>query len=104
MYELVFVSHHFVHGPYVLVPGASVCSLPSLIDLLTLPAVTPSGAKLEAVQTLRILPGHIATSAAAQDPRTAQYQLQARTGDRSEIIFLRHGDVISEPDAPGTST
>jgi len=69
---------------------------------LTLPAVTSSGAKLEAIdQILTILPGH---AGGKEDPRSTPYELQPCVGERSEAIFLRHGDVISSSQATGSLT
>lgn len=39
-----------------------------------------------------------------RDPRTASYELQPLANDRSEAIFLRHGDVVSAHDARGSIT
>jgi hypothetical protein len=50
--------------------------------------------KLEAVDhALTITPGH-AKPSSAKDPRTAPYELQPRNEERSEVIFLRDGDII----------
>jgi hypothetical protein len=63
-------------------------------------AVGPWGAKLEAISDpLSILSGQIHANipSAGNNPRLEKYQLQPRVGKQSEILFLRHGDVISSP-------
>lgn len=64
--------------------------------MLTIVAVGPYGAKLEAINHfLSIQAGYASQPSAANDPRTTRYELQPRTDEHSEIILLRHGDVIS---------
>jgi hypothetical protein len=61
-------------------------------------AVGPWGAKLEAIDSpLGIVSGrlHANKPSAATDLRGGKYQLQPRSDKQSEIILLRHGDVIS---------
>ena len=66
--------------------------------------------KLEAVNdSLSIVPGQLhaganSTAEAAVDPRTARYELQPRVGERSEAIFVRHGDVIQFPRSSASLT
>ncbi|KAF1945963.1 hypothetical protein EJ02DRAFT_395251 [Clathrospora elynae] len=67
--------------------------------------VGPWGVKLKAISdTLSIQPGqarppggHTTATAAALDPRTEKYELRPCTGEFSEAIFLRHGDIITSP-------
>jgi hypothetical protein len=70
-------------------------------------AVDIWGAKIEAITgALSILPGHANLfPVAAIDPRTARYELQPRSVDgHSEVLLLRHGDVISSAKSAGTLT
>ncbi|KAF2822222.1 hypothetical protein CC86DRAFT_458706 [Ophiobolus disseminans] len=67
--------------------------------------ITPSGAKLEAIDhVLNVLPagGHAKLPSAAQDPRVTPYELKPRGEERSEVIFLRHGDTVSSLQANGS--
>ncbi|KAF1927626.1 uncharacterized protein M421DRAFT_421470 [Didymella exigua CBS 183.55] len=60
----------------------------------------PAGVKLQAFQTLHILPGSIDASSnpeAVGDASNERYQLEPIVDGRCEIIFLRHGDVITSP-------
>ncbi|OAL48989.1 hypothetical protein IQ07DRAFT_541375 [Pyrenochaeta sp. DS3sAY3a] len=71
-------------------------------------SVDRHGAKLKAIKgTLSVLPAQ-ANSApstdAAFDPRTEAYELQPQTDLHSEVIFLRHGDVIGSAMAPNVFT
>ncbi|KAJ4993326.1 hypothetical protein SVAN01_01301 [Stagonosporopsis vannaccii] len=61
--------------------------------------VGPGGAKLQAFQILHILPGHSQANLSSQDPRGDRYQLEPASSDRFEILILRHGDIITSPDA-----
>ncbi|KAJ4364907.1 hypothetical protein N0V95_000554 [Ascochyta clinopodiicola] len=63
-------------------------------------AIVPGGAKLQAIDTLLILPGYLQPnlhSLVVTDPRDVSYQLEPTSDDRSEIIILRDGDVITSP-------
>jgi hypothetical protein len=44
------------------------------------------------------------TSSVFTDPRSDKYKLEPVSDDRSEIILLRHGDLISSPSATGILT
>ncbi|KAF2628453.1 hypothetical protein BU25DRAFT_36159 [Macroventuria anomochaeta] len=60
------------------------------------------GAKLQAVEKLYILPGHSRAplnALVATDPRGDKYELEPASDGHSEIIVLRHGDVITAPNA-----
>lgn len=58
-----------------------------------------SGAKLQAIQPLHVLPGHDLSSSMAIDPRSEAYQLGPASVDQTEIMLLRHGDIITSPSA-----
>ena len=76
---------------------AASCCICSLV--LTLSAIGSWGAKLESASCLlTIIPSHDPAPAASNDPRTTGYGLQPRADERSEAIFLRHGDLISSSD------
>jgi hypothetical protein len=78
-----------------------------LVLQLTRVAVGPWGAKLEAINNpLAILSGqiHAGILSAATDPRLEKYQLQPRLGEHSEVLLLRHGDVISSSNFPTSLT
>ncbi|KAJ4376216.1 hypothetical protein N0V83_001498 [Neocucurbitaria cava] len=71
--------------------------LPGLHNELGRVTVGPWGAKLEAIDdTLSILSAQqlVSPNAAAVDPRIEKYVLQPRS-ETSEVILLRHNDVIS---------
>lgn len=66
--------------------------------ILILTAVGAWGAKLEALgDTLRIFSSQtsVESATAVTDPRAQGYELKPRTKDYCEVIFLRHGDLIS---------
>lgn len=55
---------------------------------------------MQAIETLHILPGCSQLSinpSVATDPRIDKYQLEPSSNGQSEIIILRHGDVITAP-------
>ncbi|XPT01844.1 hypothetical protein M3J09_010970 [Ascochyta lentis] len=90
------------HGKLTFVPDYRLHPDDSKLGRITL---EPGGAKLQAVNTLHILPGHLQPhlhSLVATDPRDSKYQLEPISDGRSEIIILRHGDVISSPNATDT--
>ncbi|KAF1849447.1 uncharacterized protein K460DRAFT_331441 [Cucurbitaria berberidis CBS 394.84] len=69
--------------------------LPGLHTELGRVSVGPWGAKLEAVDdSLGILSAQVLADPNA-DPRSEKYELKPRIGESSEVILLRHGDVIS---------
>lgn len=61
--------------------------------------VGPGGAKLQAFKQLHVLPGRSQANLSSEDPRSSRYQLEPASSDRIEIILLRHGDMITSPDA-----
>lgn len=66
---------------------------------LILAVVGPGGAKLQALQMLHILPGRSRASPSSTGLHGDKYQLEPASGDRVEVIILRHGDIITSPDA-----
>lgn len=65
--------------------------------MLTWVVYGPGGAKLEAVQSLHILPGHPDTTLTASvttDLHSNRYELKPASDGRCEIMLLRHGDAI----------
>lgn len=74
--------------------AASVCSsiLNFYAHALTLLVAGPFGVKLEAVnEKLTIIPGQ----SHVPSPSSAKFELQPRTDNHSEAIFLRHGDILN---------
>ncbi|KAH6625301.1 hypothetical protein C7974DRAFT_376839 [Boeremia exigua] len=58
--------------------------------------LVPGGAKLQAIQTLYVLPSNSLA--------TDRYQLEPASDLRVEILLLRHGDTITSPDATDSVT
>lgn len=88
-----------------------ICTwVPGVFQLssLTFAAVDRHGAKLKAIKgTLSVLPAQAnsaSSPSAAFDPRTEAYELQPQTDLHSEVIFLRHGDVVGSDMAPNVLT
>ncbi|KAG9193010.1 hypothetical protein G6011_03045 [Alternaria panax] len=75
--------------------------LPSLMRELGRIVVGPFGVKLEAIaDTVTILP----SQTHMHGPATARFQLQPQSNERSEAIFLRHGDVLEFPKSQSSLT
>ncbi|KZM22068.1 uncharacterized protein EKO05_0007859 [Ascochyta rabiei] len=85
------------HGKLTLVTDRCLLPNDSKLGRIT---IEPGGAKLQAVDTLLVFPGHSQTdlhSSVVADPRDVKYQLEPLSDGRSEIIILRNGDVITSP-------